>query len=99
MLDLVRITHATKCQCKHFPFLPLFLIYLRHSEFRNCYLFPNDRVQGNTIPNNRGITRNLHGCILHCRFLVPNTTRFDDVLFLVLLPGSAHMNEFGFGIE
>ena len=47
MLDLVVINHATK-----HPFLALFLIYLHYREFCYCYLFPNDRVQSDSIPNN-----------------------------------------------
>ena len=56
MLDLVGIAHAAKRQCKHFPFLALFLIYLRYGEFRYSYLFTNNRVQGNSIPNDCRIT-------------------------------------------
>ena len=68
----MRVAHTAKCQGQQLPVLAFFLIHFGYRKFNLCVTSPNFGFQCNAVPDNGGLSNNLHCRIMDSSLLIPD---------------------------
>ena len=95
MFDIVGVAYAAECEVQQFPSIAVFLIDFGRCKFGSYITTPHICLKGNTVPKYGSISKHFYKHIVHVSFLVPDASGFNDLEFLYLTPGAAHVDKSG----